>query len=122
VTGAERPDPVVSLLARTYSAFNARDAETVLAAMQPDVDWPNGADGGRVVGRAAVREDWARQWGAIDPRVEPRGFAVDPDGRVAVTVQQVVRDLAGLRESVVRHVYTFRDGLIAAMEIRPDRE
>ena len=38
MTGAERPGPVVGLLARTYAAFNARDAETVLAAMQPDVD------------------------------------------------------------------------------------
>ena len=124
MTGAGRSDPVVGLLARTYAAFNARDAETVLAAMHPDVDWPNGLDGGREVGRAAVREYWARQWSAIDPRVEPRGFAIEPDGRVAVTVHQVVRDLAGsvLRESVVRHVYTFRDGLIAAMEIRPDRE
>ena len=77
-----------------------------------------------MLGRAAVREYWARQWGAVDPRVEPRGFAVEPDGRVAVTVHQVVRDLAGsvLGESVARHVYTFRDGLIAAMEIRLERE
>jgi ketosteroid isomerase-like protein len=117
-------DPVIGLLARIYAAFNARDVETVLAAMQPDVDWPNGMDGGRVLGRAAVREYWVRQWGAIDPRAEPRGFVVEPDGRVAVTVHQVVGDLAGcvLRENLVRHVYAFRDGLIASMEIRPERE
>jgi ketosteroid isomerase-like protein len=37
-----------ALLERTYAAFNARDIDAVLAVMHPDVDWPNGMDGGRV--------------------------------------------------------------------------
>ena len=42
-----------------------------------------------------------------------------PDGRVAVEVAQVVRALDGalLREATVRHVYTFRDGLVARMDV-----
>jgi hypothetical protein len=109
-----------TVLERTYAAFNARDIGTVLAMMDPDVRWPNGMEGGTVVGHAAVRAYWTRQWGVIDPRVEPRGFAVEPDGRVAVTVRQVVRDLAGtlLREATVQHVYAFESGLITSMEIR----
>ena len=83
------------VLERTYAAFNARDIDTVLAVMHPDVDWPNGMEGGRVLGHAAVRAYWVRQWALIDPRVEPRGFTVEADGRVAVAVHQVVRDLAG---------------------------
>jgi hypothetical protein len=39
-----------------YAAFNARDVATCLAAMTPDVDWANGWEGGRVVGREAVRD------------------------------------------------------------------
>ena len=39
-----------------YEAFNARDIDTCLAAMTPDVDWANGWEGGRVVGRDAVRD------------------------------------------------------------------
>ena len=39
-----------------YQAFNARDVDTCLAAMTPDVDWANGWEGGRVVGRDAVRD------------------------------------------------------------------
>jgi hypothetical protein len=69
---------------------------------------------------AAVRAYWTRQWALIDPRVEPRSFTVEADGRVAVAVHQVVHDLAGtvLRDAMVEHVYTFEGDLITSMEIR----
>ena len=109
-----------TVLERTYAAFNARDIDTVVVVMHPDVIWPNGMEGGTVVGQAGVRAYWTRQWTLIDPRVEPRGFTVEADGRVAVTVHQVVRDLAGavLKDATVEHVYAFEDGLIKSMEIR----
>ena len=78
-----------------YAAFNARDIDGVLAAMTDDVDWPNAWEGGRLVGREAVRDYWTRQWAAIDPHVDPVEIGPRLDGRVAVEVQQVVRDLAG---------------------------
>ena len=117
MTGAQ------AVLERTYAAFNARDIDAVLAVMHPDVDWPNGMEGGTVVGHAAVRAYWTRQWELIDPRVEPRGFTEEADGRVAVAVHQVVRDLAGkvLKEDMVQHVYAFEGGLITSMEIRHER-
>ena len=34
-----------------YQGFNDRDLDAVIAAMAPDVDWPNGMEGGRVLGR-----------------------------------------------------------------------
>jgi len=107
------------LLTRTYRAFNARDIDAVLAVMHPEVDWPNGMEGGRVRGHAAVREYWTRQWTMIDPHVEPRGFGGDATGRIVVDVHQVVRDLAGkvLAEQRVLHVYLIEDGLIRSMEI-----
>ena len=112
-----------AVLERTYAAFNARNIDAVLAVMRPDVIWPNGMEGGTVVGHAAVRAYWTRQWGLIDPRVEPRGFTAEADGRVTVAVHQVVHDLAGkvLKEDMVHHVYAFEDGLIASMEIRHER-
>jgi ketosteroid isomerase-like protein len=108
------------LLEKTYAAFNARDVDGALAAMHPEVDWPNGLEGGRVHGRRAVREYWVRQWGLIDPRVEPRAFSMEADGRVAVDVRQVVRDRAGtlLKDQMVQHVFRLEDDLILAMEIR----
>lgn len=107
------------LLRLAYDAFNARDIDAAIALMRPDVDWPNGMDGGRVLGRDAVREYWTRQFEVIDSRVEPQGFATDADGRVVVDVHQVVHDAAGglLSDGYVKHVYTVRDGLIERMEI-----
>jgi ketosteroid isomerase-like protein len=107
------------LLRRAYEAFNARDADAVLALMHPDVDWPNGMEGGRVLGRAAVREYWTRQFELIDSRVEPEAFTTDAEGRVVVDVHQIVRDTAGelLSDGRVEHVYTIRDGLVERMEI-----
>ncbi len=36
------------LLERIYAAFNARDIDAVLAVMHPNVEWPNGMEGGSV--------------------------------------------------------------------------
>lgn len=120
--GAGRPvDPAHrALLEGAYAAFNARDIDAALAAMRPDVEWPNGMEGGTVHGHEAVREYWTRQWSLIDPRVEPRAFTSDAEGRVIVDVHQVVRDLEHrvVADQMVRHVYTFECGLVRRMEIR----
>ena len=109
-----------ALIRAAYLAFNARDIDAAVRLMTADVTWPNGMEGGVVYGHNGVREYWTRKWTMIDPRVEPLRVIREPDGRVAVEVRQVVRDLAGalLADRVVRHVYTFRDGLVESMEIQ----
>ncbi len=104
-----------------YVAFNAREADAVLAAMTDDVDWPNGWEGGRVAGREAVRDYWSRQWQEIDGRVEPVEITQGEDGRWTVLVHQVVRsqDGAVLADEHVRHVYAFRGDLVERMDIEP---
>ena len=111
-----------SILEEAYRAFNVRDIDAALALMHPDVDWPNGWEGGRVHGRDAVREYWTRQWDAIDPRVEPTSFETDDAGRTVVHVHTVVRDHAGkvIADQTIRHIYRFEDGLIRDMEISPE--
>lgn len=112
----------VELLRGAYIAFNRREIETVLGLMHADVDWPNGMEGGRVLGTAAVREYWRRQFELVQSRVEPKSFTPEEDGRIAVYVHQVVHDNAGklLADQMVQHVYEIRDGLIQSMEIRPN--
>lgn len=107
-------------LTRIYKAFNTRQIDAVLAAMDPEVDWPNGMEGGRVYGRQNVREYWTRQWGMVDPVVEPVHLAEDEAGRIVLDVHQVVHDLSGkmLVDHMVQHVYTFKNGLIVRMDIR----
>jgi ketosteroid isomerase-like protein len=108
-------------LRETYRAFNDRDIDAVLELMHPQVDWPNAWEGGRVIGREAVREYWARQLAAISSRVEPESFTEEPDGAVTVDVHQVVHDARSgelMSDSRVRHRYTFDDdGLVTRMEV-----
>jgi ketosteroid isomerase-like protein len=113
-------DSDIALLKRTYAAFNARDLNGTLANMKADVIWPNGMEGGVVHGHAGVRAYWTRQWGMVDPHVEPKTFDLDDSGRVAVGVHQVVRDLSGkvLLDRTVVHAYQIEDGLIQSMDIR----
>jgi hypothetical protein len=102
-----------------YAAFNDRDIDTVLGAMLPDVDWPNGMEGGRVHGHEGVREYWTRQWSMINPRVYPVHVSEDELGRIVVEVHQVVRSLEGVTvlDQMVQHVYVMENGLIQSMEI-----
>jgi organic hydroperoxide reductase OsmC/OhrA len=107
------------MLRELYAAFNARDVDAVLAALAPDVDWPNVLEGTRAVGRDAVRTYWTGQFAQMDPRVEPLAFSEMPDGRIAVDVHQIVRDLDGAvqADNLVIHTYTLGpDGLVARMD------
>ncbi len=110
----------VELLKRVYERFNARDMETVLAAMQADVTWANGMEGGYVHGRDEVRRYWTRQWAMIDPHVEPVEFAEGPNGEIVVEVHQVVRALNGniLADKMVGHLFRIENGLVKRFDIR----
>jgi ketosteroid isomerase-like protein len=110
------------LLRYAYAAFNARDADAALATMHPDVDWPNGMEGGRVIGHDAVRQYWTRQWTLIDPQVVPLSFTPTDDGRIAVDVRAVVRDREGnlLVDHRLQHIYRIVDGRVRSMEIVED--
>ncbi|MFI7431262.1 nuclear transport factor 2 family protein [Micromonospora sp. NPDC049836] len=116
----DRPLDYSRLLNRLYAAFNRRDLTTLLSALAPDVLWPNGWEGGTVRGHQQVRDYWTRQWAEIDPTVRPVAFDVEDDGRISVTVHQVVRDQAGgvIAEGTVRHVYRFVGDLVVDMEIQ----
>jgi ketosteroid isomerase-like protein len=107
------------LLRSLYEAFNTRDVDSCLAAMTPDVDWANGWEGGRVVGREAVRDYWERQWAAIDSSAQPTAITERPDGSIEVAVHLVARDHDGavINDSEGRHVYEFRGDLVQRMTI-----
>ena len=103
-----------------YRAFNARDVEAAIAVMHPEVDWPNAWEGGRVIGRAAVRHYWTRQFAAISSKVEPEGFTEEADGSITVDVHQVVQDPGTgdlISDSRVRHRYRLKDGLVVRMDV-----
>jgi hypothetical protein len=111
--------PGVDSVPELYDAFNARDIDRVMVRFAPDIDWPNAWEGGRVVGHAAVRDYWLRQWQVIDPTVRPHRVRELDDGRVEVLVHQVVRDRDGdlLSEAYVLHTYTLDGGLFSRMDV-----
>jgi hypothetical protein len=108
------------LLKFVYAAFNRRDIDAILPKMHPQVEWPNGMEGGWVHGHEGVRAYWRRQWEVVDPHVEPVSIEAAEDGRTVVNVHQTVRDLKGtvLVDGMVQHVYWIASGLIEGMEIR----
>jgi hypothetical protein len=108
------------VLLAAYQAFNARDVDAALSMMTPDVDWPNGWEGGYVKGHSEVKAYWQRQWATINPSVQPLRFHQDAAGHITVEVHQVVKDLSGetLFDGIVYHVYQLDGNLIRRMEIR----
>lgn len=107
------------LITKAYLAFNARDIDTVLQILHPQVKWPNGWEGGYVKGHEEVRDYWTRQWKELNPNVEPVAFKEKQDGQIEVEVRQLVKDLQGkvLFDGLVKHIYTIENGLIKNMEI-----
>ena len=110
------------LIREGYAAFNDRDIERAILTMTPDVSWANGMEGGKVHGHGGVRDYWTRQFKTIQARVDPLDMALTEDGRIAVKVHQVVRNVAGemLAERDVTHMYRLRDGLVEDFEIAGD--
>ncbi len=108
-----------TMLEGFYRAFNERDIDTALEHLAPGVDWPAGMTGRRIVGRAAVRDYWQKQWQERDPRVEPLTIDVEPDGSARVLVDQLIRSLDGkiLAKRQIEHVYEFEGPFIRRMTI-----
>jgi ketosteroid isomerase-like protein len=106
-------------LEHLYVAFNERRFDDLLALMHTDVEWENGMQGGFIYGREAVCEYWNKQFEFITSHLDPLKFETDEAGREMVGVHLAVSDLKGsvLLDKTVKHIFTFKDGLIVKFEI-----
>ncbi len=86
-----------NLIKKAYSAFNARDIDTALSTMHPDVQWPKAFEGGYINGHSEIREYWTRQWTEINPTVQPIRFNERQDGTLEIIVKQKVKDLEAIQ-------------------------
>ena len=107
------------LVRRMYAAYNSRDAEGLLALVTDDVDWPDGP--ARLHGKDALRAYWQRQWTRTRTHDEPGEPVELGEGLISVAVDQTVRTTDGSPVSAgrFRHVFRFRDGLAARLDIEP---
>lgn len=104
---------------KAYAAFNERNIDNALSTMQPDVQWSKAWEGGYICGHDEIKQYWTRQWTEINPSVDPIGFNERTNENLEVTVHQHVMDLQGglLFDGLVKHIYTFENGLIKTMDI-----
>ena len=107
------------IIKKAYSAFNERNIDNALSTMQPNVQWSKAWEGGYICGHDEIKQYWTRQWNEINPKVEPIGFVERENGILEVKVHQNVKDLQEnlMFDGLVKHVYTFQDGLIKTMDI-----
>ena len=107
------------IIKKAYAAFNERDINKALSTMQPGVKWSKAWEGGYIVGHEEIKNYWTRQWTEINPNVEPIDFNVRENGSLEVKVHQKVKDLQGISifDGIVKHIYTFDNGLIKTMDI-----
>jgi hypothetical protein len=107
------------LIKKAYNAFNERNIDEALSAMQPNVQWSKAWEGGYIIGHDEIKKYWTRQWNEINPNVEPIGFNERQNGSLEVEVHQNVKELNGtvIFDGTVKHIYTFEDGLIKTMDI-----
>lgn len=107
------------VIKKAYTAFNERNIDNALSTMQPDVQWSKAWEGGYISGHDEIKQYWSRQWTEINPKVEPVGFSERENGSLEVKVHQNVKDLQGnvVFDGLVKHIYTFQNGLIKTMDI-----
>jgi hypothetical protein len=104
---------------KAYNSFNERNIDNALSTMQKEVQWSKAWEGGYISGHDEIKEYWTRQWTEINPKVEPVDFNERENGSLEVKVKQNVKDLQGnlVFDGMVKHIYTFQDGLIKTMDI-----
>ncbi len=102
-----------------YDAYNRRDVPTLVAALDPQVEWTDLLNGQPLKGPDAVGAYWTDQFRLVLTEVTPLGFDELPDGRLAVTVARTMKTPEGgdWGNDRVTHVFAFGpDGLILRMD------
>ena len=83
--------------------------------------WPDGDD--RLVGKAAVKQYWLRQWTKTRTHDEPLRFTAVSPQELVVDINQTVQDLDGraLSRGSFQHSLYVAVGLIKHLDISPAR-
>ena len=113
-------DENVSIVRRSYEAFRRRDLPTVIALLDPEVEYYQSDEvpwGGRYYGHAGVAEFFQKLTSAIESHVDPDQFVDAGDHVVAVghtrgTVRATGKDF----EVPAVHVWRLRDGKVVRFE------
>ena len=110
-----------ALLTRLFEAYNRRDFAAFSACLHADVNWPDQAHGGRLVGYAALRDYWNANDRSIQVEMTPIAFTIEGDGRIRVDINQVVRGVTGglWSDILVRQYFTLCGDRVSRMDLEP---
>jgi hypothetical protein len=108
-----------ALLTRLYKAFNDKDVVTLVEGMHPAVSWPDLLEGGRIEGRAALADYWARQFLLVTPEATPVEMRELSDDRVLVRLHYFVKAAEGggvWADEITTNTFTFLGDQIVRMD------
>jgi ketosteroid isomerase-like protein len=117
----------LAIIRRYVEAFNRRDFDWVVDALDPDVElheWPEAPGARSYRGRDGVRralDSWFETWEWMEVEILD---ILETGERVLVTLDQRARGRASSAEVEVKtfNVYTFGDGKVTRMELFTERE
>lgn len=110
-------------IAQLYEAYDGRAFDRCVAMMADDVEWPNEAEGGLLIGREAVRAYFTDSDAQARTRYALISLHTEADGRVSALCRQTITSAAdgSLWSSTrVLHRYTLRAGRLTRMEAEQD--
>lgn len=101
-----------------WPALTARDLDAVIALLHPDIDWQDNLNGGRHVGRDAVRAYLSEVMATVAIVSTPINIMPSGPDRYLARVNHVVRNRDGQLwgQEVVSHVLVLREGLIVRVD------
>lgn len=101
-----------------WPALTARDIDAVVALLHPDIDWQDTMNGGRRVGRDAVRAYLSEVMATVVIVSTPIDVMPSEPDRYLARVNHVVRNRDGQLwgQEIVSHVLLLRDGLIVRVD------
>lgn len=109
-----------------YEAFNRRDWDEAFLHQHPDVEMttPPGINAGTFRGREEIQRFWEEILSAFESTfAEPEQLVASGDQVVAVVRSEAQpRDTSAKIEIRNGHVWTFRNGKVASMEVFPEPE
>lgn len=108
-----------ALLTRLYEAFNDKDVVTLVEGMHPAVSWPDLLEGGRIEGRQALIDYWARQFLLVTPEATPVEMSELSGDRVLVRLHYFVKATEGggvWADEITTNTFTFVGDQIVRMD------
>lgn len=105
------------LIQSLYERFNARDIESLLELLQPDVEWVNEPKESHVCGVDELRGHWTRQKNAARVHFDIVSSTPGEKGAFVVVQEKVWVNDELIFDGPVGHDFTVRDGKIVRCDI-----